>query len=84
MWVFGWHALPTNIVTAALGSLHPVVEVVSTKRFCCDLQHGGMVNVAWVGLLREAEGTCASASGDDGDVLGATCTQHITLEMLLK
>ena len=48
------------------------MEVVSTKHFCHDLQCGGVVNAAWVGLLREAEGTCASASGGDGDVAGAT------------
>ena len=42
VWVFGWHAPPTNVVTAALGILQLTVEVVSTKRFCHDLQH-----VAW-------------------------------------
>ena len=84
MWVFGQRASPTNIVTAALGSSHPVVEVVSIKPFCCDLQRGGMVNAPWVGLLREAEGTCASASGGDDDVTGATCMQLTALAMLLQ
>ena len=42
-----------------------------------------MVNAAWVGLLREAEGTCASASGGDGDVAGATCKQRTALSALL-
>ena len=61
-----------------------MVEVVSTKHFCCNLQHGGVVNAAWVGLLREAEGTCASASGGDGDMAGATCKQRTALAMLLQ
>ena len=61
-----------------------MVEVVSTKCFCRDLQCGGMVNAAWVGLLREAEGTCASASGGDGDVAGATCKQCTALSALLN
>ena len=59
VWVYGWRAPPTDVVTAMLGTSRPTVEVVSTKRFCCDLQCGGMVNAAWVGLLREAEVTCA-------------------------
>ena len=63
VWVFGRRAPPSDVVTAVLGALQPMVEVVSTKHFCHDLQCGGMVNAAWVGLLREAEGTCASASG---------------------
>ena len=60
------------------------MEVVSTKHFCCDLQRGGVVNAAWVGLLREAEGTCASASGGDGDMAGATCKQRTALSALLN
>ena len=83
VWVFGRRAPPSNVVTAALGASQPTVEVVSTKRFCHDLQRGGVVNAAWVGLLREAEGTCASASGGDGDVAGATCKQCTALSALL-
>ena len=83
VWVFGRCALPSNVVAAALGASRPTVEVVSTKHFCCDLQHGGVVNAAWVGLLHGAEGTCASASGGDGDVAGATCKQHTALSALL-
>ena len=73
VWVFGWRAPPSNVVTATLGALQPTVEVVSTKHFYRNLQRGGVVNAAWVGLLREAEGTCASASGGDGDVAVAMC-----------
>ena len=58
VWVFGRCAPPRNVVTAVLGALQPMVEVVSTKRFCHDLQRGGVVNTVWVGLLREAEGMC--------------------------
>ena len=83
VWVFGWRAPPSDVVTAALGASRPTVEVVSTKHFCRHLQRGGVVNAAWVGLLHEAEGTCASASGGDGDVAGATCKQHTTLSALL-
>ena len=43
-----------------------------------------MVDAAWVGLLLEAEGTCASALGDDGDVAGAMCMQCTTLAMPLQ
>ena len=60
------------------------MEVVSTKRFCHNLQRGGVVTAAWVGLLREAEDTCASASGGDGDVAGATCKQRTALSALLN
>ena len=60
-----------------------MVEVVSTKHFCHDLQRSGVVNAAWVGLLCEAEGTCASASGGDGDMAGATCKQLTALSALL-
>ena len=60
------------------------MEVVSTKHFCHDLQLGGVVNAAWVGLLREAEVTCASASGGGGDVAGATCRQRTALSALLS
>ena len=63
VWVFEQRALPTDVITAALGTSQQSVEVVSTKHFCCDLQHGGVVNAACVGLLHEAEGTCASALG---------------------
>ena len=83
VWVFGRHAPPSDVVAAALGASQLTVEVVSTKCFCCDLKHGGMVNAAWVGLLREAEGTCASASGGDGDMAGATCKQRTALSALL-
>ena len=83
VWVFGQRALPTDVITAALGTSQPTVEVVSTKHFCRDLQRGGVVNAAWVGLLHEAEGTCTSASGGDGDVAGATCMQRIALSALL-
>ena len=54
VWVFGWRAPPSDVVAAALGASQPMVEVVSTKHFCRDLQHGGVVNAAWVGLLLEA------------------------------
>ena len=84
MRVFGWPAPPTDIITAALGALHPSVEVVSTKHFCRNLQHGSMVDAAWVGLLCEAEGTCASALGGDGDVAGATCKQCTALSTHLQ
>ena len=70
VWVFGWRAPPSNVVAAVLGALQLTEEVASTKCFCRDLQHGGMVNAAWVGLLREAEGTYTSVSGGDGDVAG--------------
>ena len=80
---FGWGALLTNVVTAALGTSRPMVEVVSTKCFCHDLQCGGMFNAAWVGLLCEAEATCALASGGDGDMAGATCKQCTALSALL-
>ena len=83
VWVFGRRAPPSDVVATALGALQPTVEVVSAKRFCRNLQCGGVVNAAWVGLLREAEGACASASGGDGDVAGATCKQHIALSALL-
>ena len=83
VWLFGRRSPPTNVATAALGSSQPVVEVVSTKCFCHDLQHGSVVKAAWVGLLRDAESTCASASGGDGDVTGATCMQHTALSALL-
>ena len=83
VWVFGWRAPPSDVVATALGALQLMVEVVSTKCFCHDLQHGGVVNAAWVGLLREAEGTCASASGGDGDVVGAMCKQCTALSALL-
>ena len=84
VWVFGWRAPLSDVVAAALGASRPMVEVVSTKYFCCDLQHGGVVNAAWVGLLCEAEGTCASASGGDGDMAGATCKQPTALATLLQ
>ena len=84
VWVFGWRAPPSDVVAAVLGTLQPMVEVVSTKRFYCNLQRGGVVNAAWVGLLHEAEGTCASASGGDGDVAGATCKQRTALSALLN
>ena len=83
VWVFGRRAPPTNVVTAALGTLRPTVEVVSSKRFCRSVQCGGVVNAAWVGLLHEAEGTCASASGGDDDMAGATCKQCTALSALL-
>ena len=83
VWVFGQRAPPSNVVTAALGAAQPTVEVVCPKHFCRNLQRGGVVNAAWVGLLREAEGMCASASGGDGDVAGATCKQRTTLSALL-
>ena len=72
VWVFGRRAPPSDVVATALGASQLTVEVVSTKCFCHALQHSGVVNAAWVGLLREAEGTCALASGGDGDVAGAT------------
>ena len=84
VWAFGWHAPPTDVVTAALGAPHLKVEVASTRRFCHDMQHGGMFNAAWVGLLRKAEGTCASPLGGDGEVAGATCMQCTTLATLLQ
>ena len=83
VWVFGWCALPSNVIATALGALRPTVEVVSSKHFCRNLQRGGVVNAAWVGLLREAECTCASASGGDGDMAGATCKQRTALSALL-
>ena len=83
VWVFGQRAPPSDVITVALGALQLSVEVVSAKHFCHDLQRGGVVNAAWVGLLREAEGTCASASGGDGDVAGATCKQRTALSALL-
>ena len=52
---------PTDVATAALGTSQLTVEVVSTKCFCCDLQHSGVVSTAWVGLLREAEAHVPSA-----------------------
>ena len=84
VWVFGRRAPPSNAVATALGALQPTVELLSTKRFCHNLQHGGVVNAAWVGPLHEAEGTCASASGGDGDVAGATCKQRTALSELLN
>ena len=84
VWVYGQRAPPTDVVTTTLGTSQPMVEVVATKHFCCDLQCGGMANAAWVGLLCEAEGTCASASGGDGDMAGATCKQRTVLAMLLQ
>ena len=76
--------MPTGVVAAALGSSCPTVVVASTKCFCRDLQCGGMVNAAWVGLLREAEGTCASALGGHGDVAGVTRKQCTALSALLN
>ena len=84
VWVLGWRAPPTNAVTAALGSSGLVVEVVYTQHFCYDLRHGGVVDAAWVGLLCEAEGICASAAGGDGDVAGGTCKQRTALATLLQ
>ena len=83
VWVFGRRAPPSDVIATAVGASRPMVEVASTKRFCCDLQHGGVVNAAWVGLLCETEGTCASASGGDGDVAGAMCKQRTALSALL-
>ena len=59
------------------------MDVVPTKHFCRNLQHGSMVKAAWVSLLHEAEGTLASALGGDGDVAGAMCKQHTALSALL-
>ena len=84
VWVFGRRAPPSDVITAALGASQPMVKGVSTKHFCCDLQCGGVVNAAWVGLLCETEGTCASASGGDGDMAGATCKQRTALSALLN
>ena len=84
VWGFGQRAPPSNVITAMLGGSQPTVEVVSTKHFCHDLQRIGVINTAWVGLLREAEGTRASASGGDGDVAGATCEQCSALSALLN
>ena len=57
---------------------------MSTKYFCHNLQHGGMVNAVWVGLLHDAEGTCASAAGADSDIKGVMCMQHKALATLLQ
>ena len=60
VWVYGRGAPPSKGLSASCAT-RPKVEVVSTKRFCRDLQRGGVVDAAWVGLLRAAPGTCASA-----------------------
>ena len=81
-WIFGQRALPMKVITAVLGSSHLMVEVVSTKHFCRDLQCGGVVKAAWVGLLRMAEGTCASAAWIDVEMAAGTCMQCTALAML--
>ena len=84
VFVYGWSMPPTDVINTALGALCSMMEVVSTKHFYHNLQCSDIVNTAWVGLLCEAEWTCASAVGVDGDVAGATCLQCTALAMLLQ
>ena len=68
VWVFGRgapHEVGGSKNCAADGA--PAVEIVSTKRFCRDLERGVVSTAqAWVGLLSVADGKCSAVAGESG------------------